>query len=82
LEVVENLKMDLFNIFENKKDPFVYAYCEDCDWTGKPENCETYEEDEGWESGRVYNIAICPKCREDNVRFVRKSDYEDFIKEE
>ena len=75
--------MDLFNIFKNgKDDPFVYAYCEDCDWTGKPSDCETYEEDGGWENPTKYNISICPKCKEENVRWLRKSEYDDFIKKE
>lgn len=48
--------------------PFTHAECSECDWTGKPSDCET-----GWESDEnpEYPVAYCPKCGESSVVFYR-----------
>jgi hypothetical protein len=63
---------------KHTKDPFVFAACGSCNWTGDPSECETYEDDDGWGT-KTYTVAICPKCNEEEVIWLRKSEYEKYV---
>jgi hypothetical protein len=62
----------LFYKLRYKDEPVpTNADCEECNWTGKPSDCET-----GWEDGDLenpgYPIAFCPKCKEPSVVWYNK----------
>jgi len=68
----------LKELSETEKPDYVVAICDDCDWRGKPSDCETYEEDDGWESGIEYTVAICPKCKEENVIWLTQKEMDGY----
>lgn len=64
---------DAFREDQNKGDPIVLASCDDCKWEGKPSDCETYEDSDGWENP-TYTVSICPNCEGECVILLRQSD--------
>ena len=62
----------------SKSPVFVVAICDDCDWRGKPSDCETYEDDDGWESSNSYTVAICPECKEENVIWLTQKEMDGY----
>ena len=67
-----NLNKILRDIKE-KDNPPVIAICDDCGWSGKTSECETYWEQDSWETPG-YEVAICPKCNEENVIFYNETN--------
>jgi hypothetical protein len=62
---------------ESKSPVFVVALCDDCDWTGKPSDCETHEEQDGWENPS-YQVAVCPKCGLDTVIWLTQEEMDGY----
>ncbi len=71
---------DIFNKLQGNLTPpvFVVAICDDCNWNGKPSDCKTYKEDDGWESGIQYTVAICPDCNEENVIWLTQEEMDGY----
>ena len=65
------MNLDFLKIKE-EEDSYVLACCPDCYWEGEP-NCETIEEQEGWENP-PYLCAICPECGETSVEYIKESE--------
>ena len=56
---------------KKKKDKFTIpgyaiATCQECDWKGKVEDCNTEMDSEGWEYPE-YEVLVCPKCGEYSI---------------
>ena len=63
------LEIKLSGVVQDTPD----AYCDECDWTGLASECDTYAEQETWET-EPYMVAICPKCNGDQARWYNKEE--------
>jgi len=51
-------------LFEEKSNPlFDMCGCSNCGWKGECSDCETEQEQEGWENP-PYTIHLCPVCED------------------